>query len=86
MVLSLMRGVSTPFGVVFDTTHMNNTSTLWRTVTDIKNGIFYFDSALSFSTVWFDLNKIDFTKNQKFEVPVGESIYGDVTDKLREIK
>lgn len=62
MVLSLMRGVSTPFGIVFDKAHMNNTSTLWRTVSDVKNGVFYFDSALLPLTVKVDLNQVDFTK------------------------
>ncbi len=85
-VLSLMRGVSTPVGVVPSLEAPNNTSTIWRTVSDVKNGKFYFDSALSFSTVWFDLKKIDFSKNQKFAVTTGESIYGDATDKLQEIK
>lgn len=85
-VLSLMRGVSTPVGVVPSLEAPNNTSTIWRTVCDIKNNKFYFDSALSFSTVWFDLNKVDFTKNQVLKIDVGDSIYGDVTDKLQEIK
>ena len=79
MVLSLMRGVSTPFGVMFDTKHMNNTSTLWRTVTDVKNGIFYFDSALKPLTVKVDLNQVDFTK-EKVVRPYQDNIQaGDMT-------
>ena len=84
--LSLMRGVSTPVGVVPSLEAPNNTSTVWRTISDVKNLKFYYDSALSFSTIWFDLNKIDFTKNQKFEIATGESVYGDMTNKLKEIK
>jgi hypothetical protein len=43
-VLGVMRSVSTPLGI----THPdkpNLASTLWRTVYDQKNKIFYFDSA-----------------------------------------
>ena len=37
-VLSLMRGVSTPLGIVFDLQkEPNNTSTIWRTMADLKN-------------------------------------------------
>lgn len=80
MVLSLMRGVSTPFGVVFDTAHMNNTSTLWRTVTDIKNGVFYFDSALKPLTVKININQVDFTK-EKTVNPYKDNIHaGDITN------
>lgn len=78
MVFSLMRGVSTPFGVVFDTKHMNNTSTLWRTVTDVKNGTFYFDSALKPLTLHVDVNKVDFTKEKTIK-PYENLQPGDIT-------
>ena len=61
-VLSLMRGVSTPFGIIFDRAHPNNSSTLWRTVTDVKGGMFYFDSALTPLTLKIDLSQINWNK------------------------
>ena len=80
MVLSLMRGVSTPYGLVFDTEHLNNTSTLWRTISDVKNGIFYFDSALLPLTFKIDLNQVDFTKSKVIS-PYKDNIpQGDITD------
>ncbi len=79
MVLSLMRGVSTPFGVMFDTKHMNNTSTLWRTVTDVKNGIFYFDSALKPLTVKVNFNQVDFTKEKAVNLYQEKVQLGDIT-------
>ncbi len=79
MVLSLMRGVSTPYGVIFDTEHLNNTSTLWRTISDVKNGVFYFDSALTPLTVKVDLKQVDFTK-PKVVSPYKDHIpQGDIT-------
>lgn len=85
-VLSLMRGVSTPLGIVLDMSAPNNTSTLWRTVTDITNNKFYFDSATKFETIWIDLNKVDFTKNQYFDLDANSNICGDVTKKLVKVK
>lgn len=80
MVFSLMRGVSTPFGVVFDTKHLNNTSTLWRTITDVKNGTFYFDSALKPLTIKIDVNQVDFTK-EKTVNPYKDNLQaGNITD------
>ncbi|MBP5352340.1 MAG: linear amide C-N hydrolase [Alphaproteobacteria bacterium] len=80
MILSLMRGVSTPYGIVFDTEHLNNTSTLWRTVSDVKNGVFYFDSSLLPLTFKVDLNQVDFTK-PKVVSPYKDHIpQGDITD------
>lgn len=80
MVFSLMRGVSTPFGVVFDKAHLNNTSTLWRTITDVKNGVFYFDSALMPLTLKIDLKQVDFTKH-KVVNPYKDKVQpGDITD------
>lgn len=80
MIFSLMRGVSTPFGIVFDNAHMNNTSTLWRTVSDVKNGVFYFDSALLPLTFKINLNQVDFTKAKVVD-PYKDKIQpGDITN------
>ena len=80
MVLSLMRGVSTPYGLVFDTEHLNNTSTLWRTVSDVKNGVFYFDSALLPLTFKINLNEVDFTKPKVISPYKDHIQQGDITD------
>ena len=83
-VLSLMRGVSTPLGVELSEAEPNNTSTLWRTVTDVKNGKFYFDSALKMMTFSVDLNKIDFSKDyQAIDLAKTYELNGDITDNLK---
>ena len=43
-VMSVMRNIS---------------PTWWRTLIDQKNGLYYFDSALSPQMVWVNLNQID---------------------------
>ncbi len=80
MVLSLMRGVSTPYGLVFDTEHLNNTSTLWRTISDVKNGVFYFDSALLPLTFKVDLKQVDFTKPKVISPYKDHIPQGDITN------
>ena len=86
-VLSVMRGVSTPLGVELTKAEPNNTSTLWRTVIDIKNNKFYFDSALAMTTVWVDLNKIDFaTDHKSIDLSNGKILHGDVTEMLNLVK
>ena len=80
--LSVIRGVSTPLGVAFDTSHPNNTSTIWRTMSDLKNNKFYYDSALTPSFFWVDLNKLDFTKEASIHISDGKILNGDITELL----
>ena len=83
-VLSIIRGVSTPVGIVpsSDMSHPNNDSTIWRTMADLKNNIFYYDSALVNTFIWVDVNKVDFTKEQYLPISEGQVLHGDMTDKL----
>lgn len=59
-VLSVMRSVSTPYGMSVPD-QPNNSSTRWRTLFDHQRGLYYFDSVMSPSTFWVDINKIDFS-------------------------
>jgi len=58
-VMSVMRNISVPWGTP-DPEHPNISPTWWRTLLDQKNGVYYFDSALSPQMVWVDLRAIDF--------------------------
>ena len=82
-VLSLMRGVSTPLGVEISAEKPNNTSTIWRTMSDVTNGRFYFDSALNPTTMWFDITGVDFTKSSSVDVGGDTTLHGDITELLR---
>ncbi|MFM9102715.1 MAG: linear amide C-N hydrolase, partial [Cyanobium sp.] len=59
-VMSVMRNVSVPWGTP-DPEHPNISPTWWRTLLDQKNGVYYFDSALSPQMVWLNLRQIDFS-------------------------
>jgi choloylglycine hydrolase len=58
-VMSVMRNISVPWGTP-DPEHPNISPTWWRTLLDQKNGVYYFDSALSPQMVWLNLRQIDF--------------------------
>lgn len=57
-VLSVLRSVSVPLGVSTPG-QPNIASTLWRTVADQKNKIYFFDSATSPDTFWVPLADLD---------------------------
>lgn len=81
-VLSIIRGVSTPFAVVLNMERPNNTSTIWRTMMDLSNNVFYYDSASTNTFFWVDAEKVDFSKEQSLPISDGQVLNGDVTDKL----
>lgn len=64
-VLSVIRSVSVPLGITTPN-EPNIASTLWRTVSDQKNKIYYFDSATSPNAFWVRLSDLNFAK----EAPV----------------
>lgn len=58
-VFSVMRNVSVPRGIS-TADQPNISSTLWRTVSDHKSLVFYFENTTSPSLVWIRLKEIDF--------------------------
>jgi len=58
-VLSVMRSVSVPLGITTPG-QPNISSTLWRTVADQKNKVYFFDSATSPNAFWVPLADLDF--------------------------
>lgn len=62
VVFSVMRNVSVPRGISTPD-QPNIASTLWRTVSDHKNLVYYFENTFSPGVVWVDLKKLDFSKN-----------------------
>ncbi len=61
-VFSVIRGVSVPLGITTPE-QPNIASTIWRTVSDQKNKVFYFDSATSPSVFWVPLADMDFKED-----------------------
>ncbi|WP_422014454.1 linear amide C-N hydrolase [Reyranella sp.] len=79
-VMSVMRSVSVPLGLTTPN-EPNIASTLWRTVADQKNLIYYFDSATRPNTFWVSLGKLDLKPGapvRKLTIQNGEVFSGEV--------
>lgn len=81
-VLSVMRNVSTPFAIS-TARNPENSTTVWRGVSDLKNHIMMFDLAASPSTVWVDLGKINFEEGERvLSLSDGRIKHGDITEQF----
>lgn len=60
-IFSVIRNVSVPYGISTPN-EPNISSTRWRTVSDQKRKLYFFESALTPNIFWTDLNKIDFSE------------------------
>jgi penicillin V acylase-like amidase (Ntn superfamily) len=59
-VFSVIRNVSVPYGITTPD-EPNISSTRWRTVSDHKRLLYFFESALTPNTFWVDLKQVDFS-------------------------
>lgn len=57
---SVIRNVSVPYGITTPD-QPNISSTRWRTVSDQKRKLYFFESALTPNIFWVDLTKLDFS-------------------------
>ena len=60
-VFSVIRNVSVPFGISTPE-QPNISSTRWRTVSDQKRRLYFFESALTPNVFWIDLRKLDLSE------------------------
>ncbi|CAM5455730.1 choloylglycine hydrolase [Aquamicrobium terrae] len=58
---SVIRNVSVPFGITTPD-QPNISSTRWRTVSDQKRKLYFFESVLTPNIFWVDLTKLDFSE------------------------
>ena len=85
-VFSVIRNCSVPFGISTPD-QPNISSTRWRTVSDQKNKVYYFESVLSPNTFWVDFKNIDFSEKaavKKLSLTGGEIYAGDAVNKFKE--
>lgn len=78
-VFSVIRNCSVPFGISTPD-EPNISSTRWRSVSDHKNLIYYFETTLTPNTFWVDLKKLDFSpgaKTKKLSVEKNETYAGE---------
>lgn len=81
---SVMRNASVPIGITTEG-QPNIASTIWRTVADHKNKIYYFESTLSPNIVWLNLNEIDFSpssQTRKLQLDGNLELVGNQTKNL----
>lgn len=80
-VFSVMRNVSVPRGIGTKD-QPNISSTIWRTVSDHKNRVYYFEDTGSPGALWVKLDKLDFkdgTGTRKLTLAGNPDLGGDQT-------
>lgn len=85
-IFSVIRNCSVPYGISTPD-QPNISSTRWRTVSDQKNKVYYFESALSPNTFWVDFKNIDFSEKsavKKLSLTNNEVYSGDAAGQFRE--
>ncbi len=83
-VFSVIRNTSVPYGISTPN-EPNISSTRWRTVSDQKNKVYYFESALYPNVFWVDFANIDFTKNapvKKLDLVGGKTYAGNTINEF----
>lgn len=84
-VFSVMRNVSVPLGISVPG-KPNIASTRWRSVSDQKNKVYYFETTLTPNVFWVNLNKMDFQEGapvRKLSLMNGEIYAGDTADAFK---
>lgn len=82
---AIIRDASVPFGGSMPN-KPNIAATLWRTVSDQKNMLYYFESSTAANVFWLELKDIDFTKQKEtmqLLVNNGPSYAGNVVKSLQ---
>jgi penicillin V acylase-like amidase (Ntn superfamily) len=80
-VISVARNVSQPF-VTADPSRPNISPTRWRTVSDLTNRVYYFESTTSPSIIWVRLDELDFSvgaPTKKIALVNGKDRVGNVS-------
>lgn len=86
-VMSVQRAVSVPLGIATPG-EPNLSSTIWRTVADQKNLVYYFDSATRPNTFWVSLGKLDLKPGapaRRLTIENGEVFAGEVAGAFKEM-
>ncbi|MGP7733492.1 linear amide C-N hydrolase [Oceanimonas smirnovii] len=90
-VFSVINNVSVPYGISTPD-QPNISSTRWKTVSDQKRKLYFFESALTPNVFWLDLNRLDFSADagKVLKLDLGaeqQNIYsGMANDQLKEAK
>ncbi|CDZ77364.1 Penicillin V acylase [Legionella massiliensis] len=84
-VLSVIRAVSIPMGITTPN-QPNIATTLWRTVADQKNMVYYYDSATTPNAFWVSFDKLNFKEGSpvlKLALDKGQVYSGEANAELK---
>jgi len=82
-VLSIMRNTSSPFGQP-DPSKPNISTTIWRTIADQTNLVYFYESTISYGSLWANYKKFDFSKGTAVKVLDADSGFvGDASEKFK---
>lgn len=84
-VFSVMRNVSVPIGIKIPG-QPNIADTLWLTVADHKNKVYYYQDTKSPSIVWADIKKLDFAEGsgvRKLQLAGNPDVAGNQTGSFK---
>lgn len=87
-VLGVQRAVSVPLGITTPD-QPNISSTIWRSISDQKNLIYYFDSATRPNTFWVELSRLDLKPGApvlKLTIQDGQVFSGEVSSDFKPSK
>lgn len=83
-LLSVMRNAAQPFGVP-DPSRPNISSTIWRTVSDLSNRVYYFESSFSPNLIWTKLDGLRLGKGApatRLDLVKGPGYVGEMSDRF----
>ena len=83
-VFSVIRNTSVPLGITTPD-QPNISSTRWRTVSDQKNKVYYFESTTYPNIFWVDFKDVDFSANapvKKLDLLHGKTYAGNTADQF----
>lgn len=84
-VFSVIRNVSVPYGISTPN-EPNISSTRWRTVSDQKNKVYYFESTLYPNIFWVDFKDVDFSETapvMKLDIISGKTYSGNAIQNFK---
>jgi penicillin V acylase-like amidase (Ntn superfamily) len=84
-ILSVMRNASQPFGTS-DPDRPNIAPTLWRTVSDLTSGVYFFESTTDPNIVWIEVAELDLSAGApalKLDLNGESDLVGDVTSRFQ---
>lgn len=83
-VFSVIRNVSVPLGISTPA-EPNISSTRWRTVSDQRNKVYYYESTIYPNVFWVDFKNVDFSQGapvQKLDLVTGKTYAGNVASQF----